>query len=303
MRAALSRALSDRSLSVLVWSPDATAYLDEVGQATDLPDHDPARSFTLLERQGQPLGAIVYDAALREDPALLSSVSAAAATSIENDRLQEEVQAQLAEVQASRARIVATADEQRQRLERDLHDGAQQQLVALAIDLRSARLRVDPAVQPELARTLLGASARADSAISELRELARGIHPTVLTEAGLAAALESLAQRAQFPVTVEAPLPARLPAAVEATAYFLVAEALTNSAKHARAREAWVRAELIGDRLHIEVADDGIGGADVAGGTGIRGLADRVAALNGSLRLESPAGGGTRLVAEIPCGS
>jgi signal transduction histidine kinase/DNA-binding NarL/FixJ family response regulator len=303
MRGALGRALSDRSVSVLVWSPDAAAYLDEAGQPTALPDKDPARSFTLLERQGQLLGAIVYDAALREDPGLLASVSAAAATAIENDRLQGEVQAQLAEVQASRARIVASADEQRQRLERDLHDGAQQQLVALAIDLRSARLRVDAAAQPELARTLVGASARADSAISELRELARGIHPVVLTEAGLAAALESLAQRAPFPVTVEAPLPARLPAAVEATAYFLVAEALTNSAKHARAREARVRAELIGDRLHIEVADDGIGGADLAGGTGLRGLADRVAALNGSLRLESPSGGGTRLAAEIPCAS
>ena len=303
MRAALSRALGDHSVSVLVWSPDATAYLDEAGRPTELPDHDPARSVTLLERQGQPLGAIVYDAALREDPGLLESVSAAAATAIENDRLQEEVQAQLAEVRVSRARIVATSDEQRQRLERDLHDGAQQQLVALAMDLRSARLRVDPATQPELALRLEGASARADSAISELRELARGIHPAVLTEAGLAAALESLALRAPFPVTVEALLPAYLPTAVEAASYYVVAEALTNSAKHARARQAWVRAEVLGDRLHIEVADDGVGGADLAGGTGLRGLADRVAALNGSLHLESPPEGGTRLVAEIPCGS
>ena len=230
-------------------------------------------------------------------------MSAAAATAIENDRLQEEVQAQLAEVRVSRARIVATSDEQRQRLERDLHDGAQQQLVALAMDLRSARLRVDPATQPELALRLEGASARADSAISELRELARGIHPAVLTEAGLAAALESLALRAPFPVTVEALLPAYLPTAVEAASYYVVAEALTNSAKHARARQAWVRAEVLGDRLHIEVADDGVGGADLAGGTGLRGLADRVAALNGSLHLESPPEGGTRLVAEIPCGS
>jgi DNA-binding NarL/FixJ family response regulator/signal transduction histidine kinase len=205
MRAALSRALGDHSVSVLVWSPDVTAYLDEVGRPTELPHEDPARSVTLLGSQGQPLGAIVYDAALREDPGLLESVSAAAATAIENDRLQEEVLAQLAEVRASRARIVATADEQRQRLERDLHDGAQQQLVALAMDLGSARLRVDPAVHPDLARTLESASARADSAISELRELAHGIHPVVLTEAGLVAALDSLAQRAPFPVTVEGP--------------------------------------------------------------------------------------------------
>jgi signal transduction histidine kinase/DNA-binding NarL/FixJ family response regulator len=303
MAAALGRTLGDRSVAVLVWSPETSAYLDAAGRPAELPTHDPTRAVTLLARDGQPVGALVHDAALREDPGLLASVSAAAATAIENDRLQAEVRAQLEEVRASRARIVAAGDEQRARIERDLHDGAQQQLVALAIALRSARRRVDAASEPELARTLSEASERAESAVSELRELAGGIHPAILVEAGLPAALASLARRATLPVTVEAPLPDRLPAPVEATAYFLVSEALANTAKHAHAREAHVRAERVGDQLHIEVSDDGIGGADLARGTGLRGLSDRVAALNGSLRVESPRGGGTRLTAEIPCAS
>ena len=305
MRGALSRALSDRSVSVLVWSGEAGGYLDEAGNPAELPGagSGSGRSFTVLERQGQPLGAIVYDAALREDPALLDSVAAAAATAIENDRLQSEVEAQLAEVQASRARIVAAGDQQRERLERDLHDGAQQQLVALAIELRSARLRVDPAQQPELAEALANASARAESAVGELRELAQGIHPVVLTEAGLAAGIESLARRATIPVTVDADIPHGLPPAVETTAYFLVSEALANVAKHAGASGAQVRASVAGDVLRIEIADDGIGGADPANGTGLRGLTDRVAAVGGSLFVLSPARGGTQLLAEIPCAS
>ncbi len=303
MRGALSRALSDRSVSVLVWSDEAGAYLDEAGRPADLPRGDPGRSFTVLERQGQPLGAIVYDPALLEDPALLDSVAAAAATAIENDRLQAEVEAQLVEVQASRARIVAAGDQQRERLERDLHDGAQQQLVALAIELRSARLRVDAEQQPELAEALANASARAESAVGELRELARGIHPVVLTEAGLAAGIESLARRATIPVTVDVDIPPGLPPAVETTAYFLVSEALANVAKHAGASGAQVRASVAGGVLRIEIADDGIGGADPARGTGLRGLTDRVAAVGGSLFVLSPAGGGTQLLAEIPCAS
>jgi signal transduction histidine kinase len=258
---------------------------------------------TLLERDGRRVGALVHDAAVRDDPGLLASVSAATTTAIENERLQAEVRAQLEEVRASRARIVAAGDEQRARIECDLHDGAQQELVALVIALRSAQRRVDAAAQPELAQTLAQASERADLAVSELRELAGGIHPAILVEAGLPAALASLARRATFPVTVEVTLADRLPAPVEATAYFLVSEALANTAKHAHAHAAQVRAEVVGDQLHLEVADDGVGGADPAHGSGLRGLADRVAALDGSLRVESPPGGGTRLVAEIPCAS
>jgi signal transduction histidine kinase/CheY-like chemotaxis protein len=303
MAAVLGRTLGDRAVAVLVWSTGANAYLDETGRATELPKDGPNRAVTLLEHDGQRLGALVHDVALREDPGLLASVSAVVTKALENDRLQAEVRAQLTEVRASRARIVAAGDEQRARIERDLHDGAQQQLVALAIALRSARGRVDAAAQPELAQTLAQASERAESAVTELRQLARGIHPALLMEAGLPAALASLARRATFPVTVEAPLASRPPASVEATAYFLVSEALANTAKHAHAREAHVRAERVGDQLRIEVDDDGVGGADLTRGTGLRGLADRVAALNGSLCVESPPGGGTHLVAEIPCAS
>jgi signal transduction histidine kinase/CheY-like chemotaxis protein len=303
MAALLGRTLGDREVAVLVWSTEANTYLDENGRATGLPKDGPNRAATLLEHEGRRLGALVHDVALREDPGLLASVSAVVTKALENDRLQAEVRAQLTEVRASRARIVAAGDEQRARIERDLHDGAQQQLVALAIALRSARGRVDAAAQPELALTLAQASERAESAVTELRELAGGIHPAILVEAGLPAALASLARRATVPVTVEAPLAGRLPAPVEASAYFLVSEALANTSKHAHAHAAHVRTEVVGDRLRIEVADDGVGGADLARGTGLRGLADRVAALNGSLRVESPPGGGTHVVAEIPCAS
>jgi signal transduction histidine kinase len=301
--ASLGRALGDPSLSVLVWSPEAGAYLDEAGHPAELPTRDGSRATTLLARENVPIGALVHDPALRLNAELLRSVSAAAALTIDNMRLAAEVQAQLDEVRASRARIVAAGLEERQRLERDLHDGAQQQLVTLAIALREARSRVDAATDPELARSLGDAAERAMSAVVELRELARGIHPPVLTEAGLTAALDSLAARAPLPVAVDAPLPEGLAPAVAATAYFVVAEALTNVAKHAHAHRAHVRAEIVDGRLRIEVDDDGVGGADIAGGTGLRGLADRVAALGGSISVQSPPGGGTRLVAEIPCAS
>ena len=299
----LGRALGDPSLAVLIWSPEAAGYLDEAGHPAELPSQVGERAVTLLAREGRSVGALVHDSAVRANRGLLESVSAAAALAIDNARLAAEVRAQLDEVRASRARIVAAGVEERQHLEQDLHDGAQQQLVALAIALRAARSRVDAAENPELARSLGDASERADSAVVELRELARGIHPPVLTEAGLPAALSSLAARAPIPVAVEATLPERLPPAVEATAYFVVAEALTNVAKHAHAHEAHVKAEIVDGQLHISVDDDGIGGADVTGGTGLRGLADRAAALGGSVSVESPRGGGTRLLVEIPCAS
>jgi signal transduction histidine kinase len=301
LSASLGRALGDPSLAVLTWSSEAGAYLDEAGHLAELPTQAGSRAVTLLAREGGPIGALVHDPALRADPGLLGSVSAAAALAIDNARLAAEVRAQLDEVRASRARIVAAGVEERQQLEQDLHDGAQQQLVALALALRAARSRVDAAVDPELAQSLGEASEHADSAIVELRDLARGIHPPVLTEAGLRAAIISLAGRAPIPVTVEATLPERLPPAVEATAYFVVAEALTNVAKHAHARGVRVRAEIVGDQLHVEVDDDGVGGADMTRGTGLRGLADRTAALGGSVSVESTHGGGTRLLAEIPC--
>ena len=210
-------------------------------------------------------------------------------------RLDAELRARLVELRASRSRLVEAGDAERRRLERDLHDGAQSRLVALALLLRSARRRADG----ELAEMLDRAQAELQTSLVELRELARGIHPAVLSERGLEPALQALATRAPVPVTVQAQAE-RLPEPVETAAYFVVAEALTNVAKYAQATRATVVVRRSNGRVTVEVSDDGVGGADAAHGSGLRGLIDRVAALDGTLSLESPAGHGTRVQAEIP---
>jgi signal transduction histidine kinase len=211
--------------------------------------------------------------------------------------LDAELRARLEELRASRARIVEAGDAERRRLERDLHDGAQSRLVALKLLLSSARAR---AGDDKLKALLNEAVDELDTSLSELRELARGIHPAVLTDRGLEPALQALATRAPVPVTVEAVNEQRLPGPVESAAYFVVSEALANVAKYAQATQAAVAVRHADGRVTVDVTDDGIGGADAARGSGLRGLADRVAALDGTLSLESPAGGGTHLHAEIP---
>jgi PAS domain S-box-containing protein len=203
-----------------------------------------------------------------------------------------------AEVVASRARIVAAGDAERRRLERNLHDGAQQQLVTLSLSLRMARAKLDPA--GEAAALLDEASDQLTRALADLRELARGIHPAILTDQGLATALEALAGRAPVPVELSVDAPQDIPEQIEATVYYVAAEALTNTAKYARAGSARVSVECDGRRLTLEVADDGCGGADRKLGSGLSGLADRVSALGGRLRVISPAGGGTTVTAELP---
>ena len=222
-----------------------------------------------------------------------------AALAAENAKLQVEVEAQLDEVRASRTRIVAAGDAERRRLERDLHDGAQQRLVSLTLALRIARAKLGNDLDPSAALSLDQASEDARAALVELRQLARGIHPQILTEAGLGAAIENLASRSPILVSVEIPAD-RFSSAIEGAAYFTVSEALTNIAKYARATRASVRAGVRDGRLSLEIVDDGIGGADPALGSGLRGLVDRLAAINGTLEIVSPAGGGTRLVAHIP---
>ena len=198
---------------------------------------------------------------------------------------------------ASRARILKAGDEERRRLGRDLHDGAQQQLVSAVISLQLAQKRWSDRGR---ARQLVDdALEHAQAAIGDLRELAAGIHPSVLTDRGLHAALETLGSRAPVPVELMTQLPERLPMSVETTAYFLVAEALTNVGKYARASRAAVTVRVAGDELDIEVLDDGVGGANPAAGSGLRGLADRVAALQGTLDVTSPPGRGTRIHARI----
>jgi signal transduction histidine kinase len=214
-------------------------------------------------------------------------------------KLDAELRDRLEDLRASRARLVEAGDAERRRLERDLHDGAQSRLVGLALLLRTARTRATG--DGELAALLDRAQAELQTSLGELRELARGIHPAVLTERGLAPALDGLVSRAPVPVTVEADTDERLPGPVESAAYFVVSEALANVAKYARASHATVRVRRANGRVTVDVTDDGVGGADAARGSGLRGLADRVAALDGTLSLDSPPGRGTRLRAEIPC--
>jgi len=215
---------------------------------------------------------------------------------------EEELRAQLEEVRASRARIVEAGDAERRRLERDLHDGAQQRLVTMALPLSMARARLEQAPDPALAPVLEDLASNLSLALAELRELARGIHPAILTEQGLGAALASLAERSPVPARVVTAPPERLPANVEATAYFIVSEALANAAKHSGAGLVTISVACGQGQLEVSITDDGVGGADAAGGSGLSGLEDRAAAVGGTLEVHSPPGSGTRVVARLPCG-
>jgi signal transduction histidine kinase len=295
LREVLARALSDPTLQLAFASPSGGGFVDADGRPTELPDSDEAHMVTRLERDGELLGILVHDPAIEaEDPGLVEAVGNAARMALENERLAAEVRAQLEEVRASRARIVEAADSERRRVERDLHDGAQQRLVALAM-----RLQVAKETTPGSAELLDEATTELQTAIGEVRGLARGIHPTILTEAGLRAAVDALAERTPIPVVVNIS-ERRYDAQVEATAYFVVAEAMTNIARYASATEACVSAVEEDGRLIVTVVDDGRGGADPAAGSGLRGLADRLAALDGRLTVSSPSDGGTTLQAELP---
>ena len=302
IRDELATALRDPTLEVFFWLPEQDAFVDVHGLPVQLPEEGPTRAVTMLEHEGEPLAAVVHDPILRDEPDLIDVAAAAARLALENARLQAEVQAQLTKVKESRARIVAAGDEQRRRIERDLHDGAQQRLVALALELKSAQRKHGGTGDPEIERLLGDAAEEVHIAVEELRDLAGGIHPGILTQGGLSVALDALAARASVPVTVDARLE-RVSPAIEATAYFVASEALTNVSKHASASSASIAATLENGLLVIEVADNGVGGASADGGSGLRGLADRVEAQGGRLRIISPAGEGTRVVGEIPCAS
>jgi signal transduction histidine kinase len=300
LRAVLARALGDPGLEVLRWAPERSAYVDDAGRAVEPSARAGSRAVTLLERSGRPLAAIVHDPALLDDPGLMPSVATAMRLEVENEHLQAEVEKQLGEVRRSRARIVEAGDAERKRVERNLHDGAQQRLVSLSLTLGLMRSKLGPDADPALLAQLDSVSGELKEALAELRELARGIHPAALAQAGLSAALLTLAERSTVPVVIERAPEGRLPATVETTAYFVASEALANVAKYAGATRAAISAVVAGDCLTIEIRDDGVGGADPSLGSGLLGLADRVEAVGGRLSIDSPAGGGTRLVAEIP---
>jgi signal transduction histidine kinase len=298
LREALARALHDPTLELEYWDPARGEFVNTAGRHVALPVDDDHRVATLVERDGQRLAAIVHDRALLEDPRLVETVSATAGLLLENERLQAELRAQLAELRASRERIVRSGDEERRRLERDLHDGAQQRLLGLGMGLQLIRARVDPG--SEAAELVDELEEELGRALQELRELARGIHPAVLTEQGLPAAVRALAERTPVPVEVKVP-DEPLPPGVETAAYFVISESLSNVAKYARAGHAWVSVASENGSALVEVRDDGVGGARPADGSGLQGLADRVGALGGQLRIESPPGGGTHVTAELPC--
>jgi signal transduction histidine kinase len=299
---ALARALDDPTLEVAFWLPERREFVDSEGQRVQLPVEGAARAVTRLEHGGEPLAALVHDPSLLDEPKLVQGAGAAARLALENARLHADMRAQLAKVQESRVRIVTAADDERRRIERDLHDGAQQRLVALALQLRSAQRQLGGKTDPELDGLISATVDGLQLAVEELRELAHGVHPAILTEDGLAAALDSITARTPLPVSLDVS-EERLSPQVEATAYFVACEALANVVKHAHATKASVSARRRNGVLVVQVDDDGIGGARTEDGSGLRGLADRVEALGGRLRIDSPAGGGTRIVGEIPCAS
>ena len=288
------------------WRAEDGAGFERGAERTDEVLAEPGRVVTrLVTAEGTAL-AVRHDASLDDNPGLAEAVTAAVRLAVENERLEAEVRRRLDEVQASRSRLVAAADAERARLERDLHDGSQQRLVSLALALRLARRRVDPDDDPELADSLDQAAKELAEALEELRELARGIHPAVLTDGGLKAALPQLAARCPAPVELVLGIERRLEPTVESTVWFVVAECLTNVAKYADATECRVIVEDRGSELWVRVTDDGRGGADPAGGSGLRGLVDRVAAVGGRLQILSPPGQGTEVDVALPvagCGS
>jgi signal transduction histidine kinase len=301
LEAGLAQTLGDPDLVLAYRVPDQQAFIDGAGQPVDLPGPETGRSAAPIERDGRELGVLVYDASLDEDPELVGAVAATAAIALDDARMQAESADRLAELRASRERLVAAGDAERRRLERDLHDGAQQRLVSVALQLRMIQrhIRTDPDLAEQL---VTSAGDELSQSLQELRELARGIHPAVLNH-GLKAALESLASRSPVPVTISCASAERLPEPVQLAAYFVACEALANVAKYAQATNTSVRVSRRDGMVIVEIADDGVGGADESAGTGLQGLADRVAALDGTLRILSPPGEGTVVTAELPCAS
>jgi signal transduction histidine kinase len=300
LREALADALGDRGLQLVYWRPKTARFVTYEGQPVDLPEPGSGRAVTEVERDGVRIGAFIHDSQVLDEPELVRAVAGSAALALENERLEAELRARVEELESSRARLLEVSMFERRRLERDLHDGAQQRLVALSLQIAMALRQLDS--DPTASRALLDA-AREElrKALEELRELARGIHPAILTDRGLGPALEALAERAPLRVDLEAIPGERMPAPVEAAAYFVVAESLTNIVKYAEARHASVRIGRDDGYAVVEVRDDGVGGADPATGTGLRGLADRIAALDGRLEVHSPPGEGTLVRANIPC--
>ena len=301
LQPALADVLHDPSLEVVYWVPALDSFTDLAGKPVGLPPPDSERAASVLGGETSPVAALVYDSSLLLEPDLVDAAAAAARMALENARLQVQLRAQLEEVRQSRARLVEAAQQERQRVERDLHDGAQQQLVTLLLSLQLTKAEAIRHSDPETAVLLDRNIASLKQALSELRELARGIYPSILTEAGLVPAIRSLAERSPIPLEVTDGIgDRRLAAQLEATLYFVATEAITNAVKYSHGRRICVSLARNGGSVALEVSDDGRGGADLSVGTGLRGLSDRVAAAGGMLDVRSGRRG-TTVQCEIPC--
>jgi signal transduction histidine kinase len=296
LRGQLSRALGDPSLEIGYWLPDRAVFVDAEGRVLSVPDAGSGRSVTVVEREGQPVAVLVHDPTVLADPGLLEAVTSAAQLAAANTRLRAQVQARVEELAASRRRILEARDEERRRLERRLREGAEARLRELATTLR----RGQGSASGEQTRDQIAhAEEQLGHTLEELGRLAQGLHPRVLAEHGLADALAALAKDLPLPIDINV-RGSRLPERVAAAAYFVCAEALANTAKHAAAARATVAVTASEGWVRIEIADDGVGGANPARGSGLRGLADRVETLGGTLQVQSVPGRGTHLAAEIP---
>ncbi|WP_350350079.1 histidine kinase [Agromyces sp. G08B096] len=300
----LARTLRDASVRVYWWDEERAGYFDAAGTPIG-PKDDPRGSQSILpvaSPLGVPIALIRHDRVLTDNMRLLDGVSSALRLSVDNGRLRSEIERTLEHVRQSRQRIVEAGVEARRRIERDLHDGAQQRLVSLGMSLRLAADRAGELGDPELLGELEAAIDALGTGLRELRELAHGIHPSLLSAGGLALAVPELAGRCPVPVEVDVQAEGRLPELIESTAYFAVAELLANVAKHARATRAWVRAHVSDGELVLVVRDNGAGGATLDGGTGMLGIVDRVEAVGGTFDIDSPPGAGTTATARIPLG-
>jgi len=297
LQAALAKALHDPTLTVGHWVAESRRYVDADGHPVTA--GGPGRVATRVDRGGEPVALLVHDPALLEQPRLIEAACTAAALALQNERLTADLRARLAQLAESRRHVLQAAEAERRRLERDLHDGVQQRLLSIPMALSVAESAIPP--DAERARALITEAKDMSLAVlDELRALSQGIHPTILTERGLEGAVRELTVVASVPVRLTVELPPRLSAEIETTAYYVVAEALANVTKHADASRVEIRIVQVGERLVVEVADDGRGGADPEG-SGLRGLATRAGDNGGVLRVTSPVGGGTRVRAELPC--
>lgn len=297
----LARTLRDDSVRVFWWEEERGRYVDAAGHPIDSAEEGRGHSILpVASPSGLPIALIRHDRVLTDNMRLLDGVSSALRLSVDNGRLRSEIERTLDQVRQSRQRIVEAGDEARRRIERDLHDGAQQHLVAVGMQLRIAANTARAADDDALARELEESIATLNQGLKELRELAHGIHPSLLSQGGLALALPELAGRCPVPVDIAVQPEGRLAELVESTAYFAVAESLANVAKHSQATRAWVRAYVEGEELVLTIRDNGIGGASLDRGTGMLGIVDRIDAVGGSVELDSPVGAGTTVTIRMP---